>query len=42
MEFGATSEDVARIIHGHPTLSESMYLVLSHSRKCNSLLKTDP
>ncbi len=25
MEFGATSEDVARIIHGHPTLSESMH-----------------
>ena len=25
MEFGATSEDVARTIHGHPTLSESMH-----------------
>ena len=25
MEFGATSEDIARTIHGHPTLSESMH-----------------
>ena len=25
MEFGATSEDIARTIHGHPTLSESIH-----------------
>jgi len=25
MEFGASSEDVAKIIHGHPTLSESLH-----------------
>jgi dihydrolipoamide dehydrogenase len=25
MEFGATSEDVARIVHAHPTLSEAMH-----------------
>ena len=24
MEFGASSEDVARICHGHPTLSEAV------------------
>ena len=25
MEFGASSEDIARTVHGHPTLSESMH-----------------
>ena len=25
MEFGASSEDIARTIHGHPTLSESLH-----------------
>ena len=25
MEFGATSEDIARIVHAHPTLSEAMH-----------------
>jgi dihydrolipoamide dehydrogenase len=24
MEFSAASEDIARIVHGHPTLSEVM------------------
>jgi dihydrolipoamide dehydrogenase len=24
MEYGATSEDVARTCHGHPTLSEAV------------------
>jgi len=25
MEFGASSEDIARIVHAHPTLSEAMH-----------------
>ena len=25
MEFGATSEDIARIVHAHPTLSEGLH-----------------
>ena len=25
MEFGATSEDIARIVHAHPSLSEAMH-----------------
>ena len=25
MEFGASAEDLARTIHGHPTLSESLH-----------------
>jgi len=25
MEFGASSEDIARTIHGHPTLSEALH-----------------
>ena len=25
MEFGASSEDIARTVHGHPTLAESMH-----------------
>ncbi|MFY9329493.1 MAG: dihydrolipoyl dehydrogenase, partial [Georgfuchsia sp.] len=25
MEFGASSEDIARICHAHPTLSEAMH-----------------
>ncbi|MEO8039939.1 MAG: hypothetical protein ABI794_14315, partial [Betaproteobacteria bacterium] len=25
MEFSATSEDIARIVHAHPSLSEAMH-----------------
>ena len=25
MEFGASAEDIARTVHGHPTLAESMH-----------------
>jgi len=25
MEFGAASEDIARIVHAHPTLSEALH-----------------
>jgi dihydrolipoamide dehydrogenase len=25
MEFGASSEDIARIVHAHPTLSEALH-----------------
>jgi len=25
MEFGATAEDIARIVHAHPSLSEAMH-----------------
>ena len=25
MEFGASAEDIARIVHAHPTLSEAMH-----------------
>ena len=25
MEFGSSAEDLARIVHGHPTLSESVH-----------------
>jgi dihydrolipoamide dehydrogenase len=25
MEFGASSEDIARIVHAHPSLSEAMH-----------------
>ncbi len=33
MEFGASAEDVARTVHGHPTLSEAIHeaaMILSH------------
>ena len=29
MEFGSSAEDLGRIIHGHPTLSESVHEVCS-------------
>jgi dihydrolipoamide dehydrogenase len=25
MEFGASAEDIARVVHAHPTLSEAMH-----------------
>jgi dihydrolipoamide dehydrogenase len=35
MEFGASAEDLARTVHGHPTLSETIHeaaMILSHQR----------
>jgi dihydrolipoamide dehydrogenase len=34
MEFGASSEDIARTIHGHPTFAEALQEAAMHVRKC--------
>ncbi len=35
MEFGASSEDIARTIHGHPTFSEALQEAAMGVRKCS-------
>ncbi|NNG02007.1 MAG: dihydrolipoyl dehydrogenase [Desulfobacteraceae bacterium] len=35
MEFGASSEDIARTIHGHPTFSEALQEAAMSVRKCS-------
>ncbi len=35
MEFGASSEDIARTIHGHPTFSEALMEAATNVRKCS-------
>ena len=35
MEFGASSEDIARAVHGHPTFSEALQEAALGVRKCS-------
>ncbi|BBO84450.1 dihydrolipoyl dehydrogenase [Desulfosarcina ovata subsp. sediminis] len=35
LEFGASSEDIARTIHGHPTFSEALQEAAMHVRQCS-------
>ncbi|MEK6196485.1 MAG: FAD-dependent oxidoreductase, partial [Deltaproteobacteria bacterium] len=35
MEFGASSEDIARTVHGHPTFSEALQEAALAIRKCS-------
>jgi dihydrolipoamide dehydrogenase len=35
MEFGASSEDIARTVHGHPTFSEALQEAAMGVRKCS-------
>ncbi len=35
MEFGASSEDIARTVHGHPTFSEALQEAALTSQKCS-------
>jgi len=35
IEFGASSEDIARTIHGHPTFSEALQEAAMAVRKCS-------
>jgi dihydrolipoamide dehydrogenase len=35
MEFGASSEDIARTVHGHPTFSEALMEAALAVRKCS-------
>lgn len=35
MEFGASSEDIARTVHGHPTFSEALQEAAMAIRKCS-------
>jgi dihydrolipoamide dehydrogenase len=35
MEFGASSEDLARTIHGHPTFAEALQEAAKAARKCS-------
>ena len=35
MEFGASSEDIARTVHGHPTFSEALQEAALAVRKCS-------
>ncbi len=35
MEFGASSEDIARTVHGHPTFSEALQEAAMAVRKCS-------
>jgi dihydrolipoamide dehydrogenase len=35
MEFGASSEDIARTIHGHPTFAEALQEAAKAARKCS-------
>jgi len=34
LEFGASSEDIARTVHGHPTFSEALMEAAAATRKC--------
>ncbi len=34
MEFGASSEDIARTVHGHPTFAEALQEAAMHVRQC--------
>ncbi len=34
VEFGASSEDIARTVHGHPTFSEALMEAAAATRKC--------
>lgn len=35
LEFGASSEDIARTVHGHPTFSEALMEAAMNVRKCS-------
>ena len=35
MEFGASSEDLARTVHGHPTFTEALQEAAMAVRKCS-------
>jgi dihydrolipoamide dehydrogenase len=35
MEFGASSEDIARTVHGHPTFAEALQEAAMAVRKCS-------
>jgi dihydrolipoamide dehydrogenase len=35
VEFGASSEDIARTVHGHPTFSEALQEAAMAVRKCS-------
>ena len=35
MEFGASSEDIARTVHGHPTFAEALMEAAMAVRKCS-------
>jgi dihydrolipoamide dehydrogenase len=35
MEFGASSEDLARTVHGHPTFAEALQEAAKAARKCS-------
>jgi len=35
MEFGASSEDIARTVHGHPTFAEALQEAAMAARKCS-------
>jgi dihydrolipoamide dehydrogenase len=34
LEFGASSEDLARTVHGHPTFAEALQEAALAARKC--------
>jgi dihydrolipoamide dehydrogenase len=35
LEFGASSEDLARTVHGHPTFAEALQEAAMAARKCS-------
>jgi dihydrolipoamide dehydrogenase len=35
VEFGASSEDIARTVHGHPTFAEALQEAAMAVRKCS-------
>ncbi|OQX02700.1 MAG: hypothetical protein BWK80_57320, partial [Desulfobacteraceae bacterium IS3] len=35
LEFGASSEDIARTVHGHPTFAEALQEAAMGARKCS-------
>jgi dihydrolipoamide dehydrogenase len=35
LEFGASSEDLARTVHGHPTFAEALQEAALAARKCS-------
>ena len=35
MEFGASSEDIARTVHGHPTFAEALQEAAMGARECS-------
>jgi len=35
MEFGASSEDIARTVHGHPTFAEALKEAAMAARECS-------